>query len=37
MSLEAFQALSEGLGSGVDDFVVVEENIQVDGSRAVAN
>ena len=37
MSLEIFQAPSERLKSGVDKHVVVEQNIQVDRSRTVAN
>lgn len=36
-SLEIFQAASKRLRSGVDNRVIVEQNIQVDCSRAVAN
>jgi hypothetical protein len=36
-SLEIFQAASKRLRSGVDNRVVVEQNIQVNCSRTVSN
>jgi hypothetical protein len=37
MTLETLQGGSERLGPGVDEYIVVEQNVQVDGTWAITN